>query len=335
MKSRLIKDTSRENSLIGIEAWNIGENIELAKWITIEQIPYCFINNNGVTSLYYEDKDYSWFYNEICQAITKENFLKELEEDFLENAREAKRIIEKSSHSKEDILALYEILIKCWPITTITYEATTSRKISPDSQNIQKIFNMRKLYGAALYEIEDSIIDIISKVYPQLNGYASVVSIKEIENESLPPHKILEKRKQHYIFFNGDLIENRTLSEFLNENNLEMPLDSEKIKIEGRVAMQGMVIGKVKKIFTEKDVEKVNVGDIIVAPMTTPDHVIAMEKAAAFVTDEGGITCHAAIIAREFKKPCIVGTENATKILNDNDLVLVDAYRGIVEKIYR
>ncbi len=51
--------------------------------------------------------------------------------------------------------------------------------------------------------------------------------------------------------------------------------------------------------------------------MTFPSFIAAMQKAAAFVTDEGSITCHAAIVAREMKKPCIIGTKNATKILKD------------------
>ncbi|MEK7584386.1 MAG: PEP-utilizing enzyme, partial [Patescibacteria group bacterium] len=71
-------------------------------------------------------------------------------------------------------------------------------------------------------------------------------------------------------------------------------------------------------------------GDVIVTTMTTPDYIAAMEKAAAFVTDEGGITCHAAIIAREMEKPCIIGTQNATQVLKDGDLVEVDADRGVV-----
>jgi len=58
-----------------------------------------------------------------------------------------------------------------------------------------------------------------------------------------------------------------------------------------------------------------------------------MEKAAAFVTDEGGILCHAAIVAREMKKPCIVGTRYATQIFHDGDLVEVDADKGMVRKI--
>jgi len=64
--------------------------------------------------------------------------------------------------------------------------------------------------------------------------------------------------------------------------------------------------------------------------MTDPRYVFAMKKAGAIVTDEGGITCHAAIVARELKKPCIIGTKIATKVLKGGDLVEVDAERGIV-----
>ena len=71
-------------------------------------------------------------------------------------------------------------------------------------------------------------------------------------------------------------------------------------------------------------------GNVLVTVMTSPDMVIAVKKAGAIVTDEGGFLCHAAILSREFDIPCIVGTVNATKVLNDGDLVEVDAEKGIV-----
>ena len=82
-----------------------------------------------------------------------------------------------------------------------------------------------------------------------------------------------------------------------------------------------------------KDQDKLKKGEILVTSMTTPDYLPSMQKASAFVTDEGGITCHAAIIAREMKKPCIIGTKIATKILKDGDLVEVDADKGVVRKL--
>jgi pyruvate,water dikinase len=98
-----------------------------------------------------------------------------------------------------------------------------------------------------------------------------------------------------------------------------------KRKIKGMVAQRGKAIGRVVKVFSKEDIYKVNEGDIIVSPMTTPDMVIGLARAGAIVTDEGGIVCHAAIISREFGIPCIVGTKIATKVLKDGYVVEIDA----------
>lgn len=82
-----------------------------------------------------------------------------------------------------------------------------------------------------------------------------------------------------------------------------------------------------------KEPDKVKEGDILVTFMTTPVFVPAMEKAAAIVTDEGGILCHAAIVSRELGIPCVIGTKIATKVLKDGDFVEVDANRGIIKII--
>ena len=67
--------------------------------------------------------------------------------------------------------------------------------------------------------------------------------------------------------------------------------------------------------------------------MTTPDFVPLMQKSAAIVTDIGGLLSHAAIVSREFNIPCIVGTQYATKVFKDGDMVEVDADKGVVRKI--
>ncbi len=107
--------------------------------------------------------------------------------------------------------------------------------------------------------------------------------------------------------------------------------NTDKKVISGSIANTGRVIGIAKVLTKYEDVLKVEKGDIIVATMTTPDYVSAMEKAAGFITDEGGITCHAAILSREFNVPCIVGTINGTKEIRDGQKIELDAYKG---KIY-
>lgn len=116
------------------------------------------------------------------------------------------------------------------------------------------------------------------------------------------------------------------------KEKIEYKLNKNK-DLKGQTACTGKEKGIVRVLRSPKDNYKVNKGDILVTSMTTPDYVPAMERAAAFVTDEGGLTCHAAIVSREMKKPCIVGTKNATKILKDGDLVEVDANKGIVKRI--
>jgi pyruvate,water dikinase len=73
-----------------------------------------------------------------------------------------------------------------------------------------------------------------------------------------------------------------------------------------------------------------NTGDILVTDNTDVRFVGLMQKAGAIVTDRGGILSHASIVARELKKPCIVGTGNATTILKNGDFVEVDAFTGVV-----
>jgi phosphohistidine swiveling domain-containing protein len=103
--------------------------------------------------------------------------------------------------------------------------------------------------------------------------------------------------------------------------------------VSGVCAYKGKVIGIVRIVLTNKDINKVKRNDIIVASMTTPDFIPAMERASAFVTDEGGILCHAAIVSREMKKPCVIGTKIATQAFKDGDMIEVDADKGIVRII--
>jgi len=102
-------------------------------------------------------------------------------------------------------------------------------------------------------------------------------------------------------------------------------------EIKGQVAYRGKLSGRVCVVLRNTDFPKFKDGDILVASMTRPEFVPLMKMASAFITDEGGITCHASIIARELKKPCIIGTKIATKVLKDGDIVEVDANIGVIK----
>ncbi len=100
----------------------------------------------------------------------------------------------------------------------------------------------------------------------------------------------------------------------------------------GLGASPGMASGTVKIVKDTDELDKVGNGDILVTVMTTPDMVPAMKRANGIITDEGGVTCHAAIVSRELGISCVVGTGDATKILKENEMVTLDGNKGIVYK---
>jgi phosphohistidine swiveling domain-containing protein len=104
-------------------------------------------------------------------------------------------------------------------------------------------------------------------------------------------------------------------------------------ELKGMCACVGKARGNVKIINHAEEMRKMNYGDILVSAATTPAIVTAMKKAAAIITDEGGLTCHAAIVSRELEIPCVVGLKTVTKAFKDGDLVEVDATNGVVRKV--
>ena len=106
-----------------------------------------------------------------------------------------------------------------------------------------------------------------------------------------------------------------------------------KMGITGSTAYPGKVIGRVKIVLTANDMAKFERGDILVSINSSPRFMEVIRKSKGIVTDEGGITCHAAIVSRELGIPCVIGTKIATKVLKDGDIVEVDAHKGIVKKI--
>ncbi|MCX6749614.1 MAG: phosphoenolpyruvate synthase [Candidatus Pacearchaeota archaeon] len=102
--------------------------------------------------------------------------------------------------------------------------------------------------------------------------------------------------------------------------------------LKGLAASPGIGVGTVKIVHRMEDLSKVNPGDILVTEMTNPDMVVTMQKSAAIVTDEGGLTAHAAIVSREMGIPAVVGTQTATTKLKEGEIITVDGFTG---KIYR
>jgi len=147
--------------------------------------------------------------------------------------------------------------------------------------------------------------------------------------------QLQRRRKNGCIFFHTPrgihLMEGATVKQYPVTRFLGVSRDAN--KIQGVVACPGIVTGKVRVVLDLADFKKFKVGEILVTNNTTPDFVPIMKKAAAIITEQGGITAHAAIVSRELKKPCVIGTKIATKILKTGEIVRVDATSGIITKL--
>jgi len=108
-------------------------------------------------------------------------------------------------------------------------------------------------------------------------------------------------------------------------------MNNQQVLLKGIPACPGRASGRARVLMTPtEDMGSMGEGDILVARFTNPLFTPAILQASGIVTDEGGMTCHAGIIAREFGIPCVVGTQEATRVLKDGKEVVVDGDKGIV-----
>lgn len=215
------------------------------------------------------------------------------------------------------------------------------KKLNPPKY-IMKMFDALSEFTYYKDHIRENLNRFHFYTRPFLQKVSEAIGLKDLEcTEILPLEvvRLLKEKKE----FKGTLLGHQDYTLKFENGVYELLIGSKAVKlhekitiplstniIKGIPASVGVARGRVKLVFRprhylgEKDI-------VLVAPMTNPDLVPAMRNAVAIVTDEGGITCHAAIISRELHIPCIVGTKDATKILKDGDLVEVDANNGTVK----
>jgi phosphoenolpyruvate synthase/pyruvate phosphate dikinase len=207
------------------------------------------------------------------------------------------------------------------------------------NDNIGIIHDYRKeVITYANYFIDEFIKRIASEkhISLELMRYVSELECTEELLATITPELLEERRKtmvhivtsqQEEYIFSG-----KEAEEFIQEVSEQHQHQEEEI-LKGYCASQGHVQGKVKVCRGLAEIAKFEEGNVLVACMTQPEFVPAMKKAVAVVTDEGGLTCHAAIISRELGKPCVISTKKATKVLKDGMVVDVNATEGIVRII--
>lgn len=319
MLIKIFKKTyTRDYSMMIEEAW-----YNALKKILPEEVPTVFYMNDGVIEI--------WEDEEVMKKISKkvlEIDVNNILEVYQNKARKVEQAIslgkvQNISELKQFVNDMFSIM-KDWAILYL---------ICIKSEN--KLANKFREEDTFFDDCDKVIRNSLITIFPELESYETTIIKNDLDN--VPSKELLIKRKSHFVVIPNNVVETITLKEF-SENNLAYNfqidvIDQDVKELVGQVAFPGKVQGKVKIIKRKEQIPEMEEGKILVSPMTTPEYVIVMEKAAAIVTDEGGMLCHAAIVAREMKKPCITGTKIATQILKDGDLVEIDAEKGIVRKL--
>lgn len=292
-------------------------------------------------------------HNNFKKAIIKNPWLlfDKIAED--ENLLSAITIKAKNIKTQNDFLKIIDLLEKhyflfflCFSYGLILFN---NRKETQDKKSAEKALKTHNKWRNAVFAKEMKILnnlDNFLKILAKKSGIKSIEDLFYLEIEEFKKglrrgfgenaKKRINKRKKGfaYIFLKGkkEIIENTTILRkmencFFGDKNLL------KKTLNGQVAYKksDKVTGRIKIIKNPKLKTKIKKNAILVTFRTDPSFIPIVKNFSAIIADEGGITSHAAIISREFKIPCIVGTQNATEILKDGDLVEMDMKKGKIK----
>ncbi|MBT4540432.1 hypothetical protein HOC35_02875 [Candidatus Woesearchaeota archaeon] len=213
--------------------------------------------------------------------------------------------------------------------------------------NLINYFKDARFYSEPVYSRSEMFFRRLAKAIAKKENFdediLTCLTQQELETylktTKLPEKNILNNRFNASVLLFEDEKLNIILGEEVNEveeaiHEVTQNSDEEKQGIlKGISAFPGKIKGIARIIPDPHNVSEFNEGEILITGMTRPEFLPLMKRAAGIVTDVGGMLCHAALVSRELKKPCIVGTEKATKLFKDGDLIEVDADKGIVKKV--
>jgi phosphoenolpyruvate synthase/pyruvate phosphate dikinase len=339
MRQKVEKIFSRDFSLIALQMDYLPESSLTRPWTKGENPfrPYLiFWRNDGTSKIYFNVKGVDWIKSQLKKQVKKDkNFLKEVESkvrkgiSFIRPIYEAKKILNKAELIRfvNEFIAAYHWIEAMWWIKSMAKDELKD----VDCSNIVKLREETEELSAAT----DIVIrKSLANLYPELGNLSAMISFEELRGDSDFDMEILKKRDAGFVLIDNQIVLDKTFQKVLDEKNLfvdEEIIDPNISILRGEKVSHGKYKGRAVRVMGHNDFEKVKSGDIIVSPMTMVDFLPIMEKAGAFITDEGGALCHAAIVARELRKPCVVGTNVATQLLRDGDIVEVDADLGIVK----
>jgi phosphohistidine swiveling domain-containing protein len=334
--SDYLKDYLQDKSLTAIELLDAFQTLSIPREDSITQregadlLELAKLNNRRGLKTHY--KKYKWLTFGWIGPNTDYGFF---EDQF--NALTA---------DKKSLKAAESALLKHKKFINNKQKYIRQLSITPEYQNLFRL--LEEILFLKAYRV-DALYISYSTIWPILKKIArdNDLSLKQVYSLHIPRlveylrsgkfdvNKINDILKYSVEYYNGTKLKFHTGP---RARNIVFTVKSSLVldqktgnELIGECAWPGKVKGIVKVINQASEMDKLKTGEILVSNITDPSLLPAMKKARAFITNSGGLTCHAAITARELKTPCVVGTKVATKVLKDGDLVEVDASKGVVK----
>lgn len=352
------KILTRPNKLPILEAASIGFWKELPELTGFSYSVSALVFKNNIVNVYRnKEESKQLLFKHLLKKIRKSpNFIPTFEKNFKNWIIQIRKLLNlnKKNLSNKEIIKIikdfHHFYQKAWAgVIVVMWLPQVAEEVKGLKKEflsvIKKTVKLRKQsegllgWGTDFYqEILDRIVQE-SKISVDLSDNLKVKEIiNYFQSKRLPSKQLLRQRKKGCVLLNDRFyfLRGKSIKEFFKEKGYKIAEDKveKEVKIiRGSTAYIGKAKGKIRFLPHHREINKFQTGEVLVAPMTTPQYLPAMKKAAAIITDEGGITCHAAIVSRELKIPCVVGTKIATKVLKDGDFVEVDADKGIVKII--
>jgi len=285
-------------------------------------------------------KQYAWI-NEysLKEKLLDENDIKNKRTEFLN--KEMKKVIDGYPANLRHNQALYKKIIASLKGQESLMAEIINAYVNIRTERIE-VYQMA-LVGARSFFAK--LAELAKKKFPWFSYYDAISLTTEeifsfLKNGDLPSQEHLDKRRNRQMVMFYKMSGKNLKQIFIYQDKLVKKIvaryleaDKSQSVIKGISVSTGLVRGRVRMVFGSQDFKEFQAGEILVSHFTSPEFMSVISKAGAIITDEGGVTSHAAIVSRELGKPCIVGTKVATKALKNGDLVEVDANKGAVRII--
>ncbi len=339
---KLSKVFTRERSLFYMRMWNDSDRMGFSRWLSTDVQNNMFWREGNINkiSVWYDREEYDRLGELTAEKLHVDSKLFEkMVRVFHDLWRPIAPYVQngKLITSADELEKFYQDVVAWWSVMALMFLIPNVPRI-PRKQR-EAALALREKVELFSDAMDHLMVRYVVEELPQYKELAWVMMPEEaikLGRDELSQYELdkIRGRLHGFALLNEKICSRQELPGALAKQGIQLEQEHTTAglhEISGTPASAGIARGRVRQILLKEQIHELQKGEILVTEMTNPNYVPAMKKASAIVTDEGGITCHAAIVSRELGKPCVIGTKIATRVLKNGDEVEVDADKGTVK----